>query len=307
MKPAVAVLICLGVIVCVGVIVGVLVSQNKASNATAGTIKVWTFWAGAPSPTISCCLDSIQRACDQSKAPFEHVHLDLAKAKRLLPGVHRHPCFCETSSDTVALTSDIVRFHLLETYGGVWIDASILLLAPLDTVIDTSRSNVFQALHNPDNCPEGSSHRFPVIETSMMYSPRRHPLIRAWLSSLNLKGCCNPSVRAARSRSLQSSSSLRNLLPCYHFVYFALYDHLRAVGGIQNIPDVKLDSTRRTRFFAYKTINIPDFLTLSRDEFVEKYDYRDQKLVKLVSRNYKLLDSMWGKARNDCLLKRALL
>lgn len=334
MKPLWIVLICLVLVILAGFIVAlVLASRNQndpkdlkpiqtkrigkgylpvSKNSVEFSkrellqkqpIKVWTFWHGKESPTVSLCLDSIKRACDESDHSFDHVHLNLEKAKELLPHIQSHPCFCESSLDSIALTSDIIRFHLLEKYGGFWMDASILFLAPLDQIFDMSQPDVFQAFYNPDNCPGGSSHTFPVIENSMIYSPPNHPLLKGWLAKLNLENCCDPSVRAAHVKTLPFSSKLKHLNPSYHLVYYALYDHLQSIDNIQEIPNVKLYSTRKWRYFAYKTIKPKDLLTLSKNDFLEKYEYKDQKLVKLISQDYRLLDALMDKARDDCLLK----
>lgn len=296
------VLICLFLVILVGFIVA-LVRRLQISYQPTEPIKVWTFWHGKESPTIALCLDSIKRACDQSKHPFDHIHLNIEKAKAMIPGIQNNPCFCEYSPNAIALTSDIIRFHFLKKYGGFWLDASILFLKPLDQVFDMSQPDVFQGFYNPDNCPRGTSNTFPVIETSMLYSPPYHPLMQAWLSNLNLRNCCDNSVRASHSKSLPFSRHLKQLNPSYHFVYYAIYNHLRSIGGIQEIPNVQLYSTRKWRYFAYKTINIRDFVTLSKNQFIKKYDYKNQKLVKLISRDYRLLDRLVDEARDDCLLK----
>ena len=68
-----------------------------------------------------------------------------------------------------AMRSDFIRLTLLETYGGVYMDASVILTTPLDRVADAGLDR-FQAFFNPDNMTEGCD--VPVIENSFLAAAR---------------------------------------------------------------------------------------------------------------------------------------
>ena len=80
---------------------------------------------------------------------------------------------------TVQKRSDLLRLMLLIRYGGVWVDASVLPLQPLDTFIHTYADNpasLFMYRY--------VSHTYPslLISTWLIYSPcPSHPALSEWL------------------------------------------------------------------------------------------------------------------------------
>ena len=99
-----------------------------------------------------------------------------------------------------------VRLLLLHTHGGLFIDGTVLLTAPLSANILTPISSpattpskdgpfAFVGFFNERNMVGCAR---PVIETSFLLAPPRHPLVRAWLnefSSLPNSSCTAQSVR----------------------------------------------------------------------------------------------------------------
>lgn len=88
---------------------------------------VWSYWEGERSALIDECESSWR------------VHLGDAWDVRVLNartiaeyGIELPAAF---RSVLPALQADYVRLALLERYGGVWMDASVMLMAPLDDVV----------------------------------------------------------------------------------------------------------------------------------------------------------------------------
>ena len=114
------------------------------------------------------------------------------------------------------MRSDFIRLTLLETYGGVYMDASVILTTPLDWVVDAGLDR-FQAFFNPDNMTEGCD--VPVIENSFLAAPPGHPFVTSWLSHLKrLKTCTSDEIK----RVVGDTSLQAELLLEYHFAYHAV-------------------------------------------------------------------------------------
>lgn len=89
--------------------------------------KIWIFWyqglEGAPE-IVKHCIQSVQKECSD----YEVIVLD----KENLYDYYTPTKAIQTKLDqgTITLThfSDILRFHLLNTYGGRWIDATVFMV-----------------------------------------------------------------------------------------------------------------------------------------------------------------------------------
>jgi len=86
------------------------------------SVPVWTYWEGKRPPIIDLCLESITR-----HNPAARV-LD-PKTIRELGGGH---VLEATEGLLPAIRSDLIRFWLLKTFGGVWIDSDSVATLPLD-------------------------------------------------------------------------------------------------------------------------------------------------------------------------------
>ena len=71
-----------------------------------------------------------------------------------------------------AAYSDLLRLKLLRTYGGVWADATLLCMCPLDTWLHTLMPNGVMLFQRPiDDCP---------VESFFIAAYKEHPLIIRW-------------------------------------------------------------------------------------------------------------------------------
>ena len=87
-----------------------------------------------------------------------------------------HPGLARAS---VHQRADWIRLELLHRHGGIWLDASTVLTAPLDWVFDTQRATgsewvgfqIAQSQRDP---------RYPVIENWFLAAPARSRFIADW-------------------------------------------------------------------------------------------------------------------------------
>ena len=99
-------------------------------NGTMIPRVIYTYWEtigdyGRPE-YIDLCVESIDRWCSKG---FEIKHLNRTSAFELLDGV-LNPAWVDL--EPVAIRADIVRYALLSSFGGIWLDSDVLILNDLE-------------------------------------------------------------------------------------------------------------------------------------------------------------------------------
>lgn len=127
---------------------------------------IWTYWDKKNLPEIvRLCQKNWKKFAPNYKINFlnkEDVndYVDLPEYWRTLPPYRQ---------------SDIIRLKLLEKYGGVWMDASILLLTNPDNFIEGNLTLFTTPGTNLDN---------PVYENWFIASSKGNPVIKKWLNEV---------------------------------------------------------------------------------------------------------------------------
>ena len=110
--------------------------QLKAKKQFADQKIIWQYWgqgltAAQQNETVRLCFTSV----DQYKTDYQVIRLDEESVKDYLD----LPDFIwekkKNAQFKPAFFADLIRLALLDCYGGVWIDATILLTAPIAPVI----------------------------------------------------------------------------------------------------------------------------------------------------------------------------
>lgn len=101
-------------------------------------LTVWSYWDGperdAP-PLVRACLGRLRRMHPDARV------LDAAAAREL---VTMPPVVEQRLRDRPAHRSDLIRVSLLERHGGIWVDATAYLPAPLtEPIVANLRAGVF--------------------------------------------------------------------------------------------------------------------------------------------------------------------
>ena len=122
---------------------------------------IFTDWSGPPDDLAEKCMARMRAA---------NPHWDFV---RLGDDAQVEPC---EGLDRLGPQhrSDWVRLCALEEHGGVWLDATVVCVRPLEAWVDLGLDNLqgFSAWH-----PE-------VLENWALASPPRHPLVSAWKAEL---------------------------------------------------------------------------------------------------------------------------
>ena len=169
--------------------------------------------------------------------------------------------------------SDIVRLLLLEKYGGVWIDASTVLLRNPDTFIDPRDVTFFTT---PRSTLEN-----PVFENWFISAPPNNEIIKQWASEV--------------VRALHDPIPYMDQSPNEHKTMIGNYPYLICHLVIKNIYErdknlfnkIKVHDSRKTAFFYHEKNN---WIDLPKTLLNEPFD-PDKLLVKLRGKDRDGMDS----------------
>lgn len=140
---------------------------------------VWTYWDSEKLPSIvEKCVNTWKkrnpnheiRVINPSNLSTYLPEVDFKKIKHI---EHSH-----------ARYSDMVRLHLLEKYGGIWADASIICIKPFDDWIPElqEKNNAdLVAFYLNGFTQEDYVQKSPVIESWFLAAPAESVLIKDWL------------------------------------------------------------------------------------------------------------------------------
>lgn len=211
-------------------------------------LKLWTFWNTDKPPVF------VQWCVQQMKTYNPEWSLNVISDSTVKQFVHR-PFPSGFNSLTQTQRSDWVRLALLYThactqythdpeYGGVWLDASILVFSGIQCWVDVNTEYDVQGFCFPaDN---------NVIENWAMAAPKQNVFIGHWLEEWEIALGEGPTTYCLRNRS-KISPALYVYLP--YLANFAAF----CVARNDRHPDVKLrllsSQTDRGPFVLHQTCN----------------------------------------------------
>lgn len=269
-------------------------------------IKVWTYWEGKPNQLVDLCLDRIEKSCKMGSCEkYIYTHIHIANRTDIEKYIEINENVCDSSSPA-HLKSDIIRLSLLKKYGGIWLDSSSFILTPINKLFFNkyiNRHNCFQAYYNPRNSKLNSN--YPVIETSVMYSPPNHPFIVDWLDEMNSIINCDPKTRENYAKNTKLYKHLNHLDNTYHFVYFACMNVLYKHKGINFYNNINLYNVIDTKFFAFLSFDLNDFTKLTTEKFIDKYNLKYCRLVKFIKNERDKININLNKSIPNCFIKSA--
>ena len=256
---------------------------------TTSIIPVWTYWNGNRSHLVDICLAKITESCAATDT-YEHYHITEANVLDYID-LDDYSCYHEST----VMRSDVLRLALLKEHGGIWVDASMYIIAPVSSLFEPPKgASFFRGYFNPLNSPDPVH---PVIEVAAMYCSPGHPLVVKWLSKIRDMVSCSVADRKAAVKRMNVSKHITRVDPAYHFVYFCLQKLLRdEQKGIHSFDDVVLLNTTSTKWFVCDNWEVEDFITLTKEEFSKRLDLRIVKMIKFTRDTRKSVDQ---KLRQD--------
>jgi hypothetical protein len=189
------------------------------------TYRVFVYWHNwdVLDPSIVYCLASIERAVANTVATGVDCELvrmdsDTGLAELLHAGIHIGKSLLRDSE--YALFSDLLRFALLDRYGGIWLDISTIVWS--DTLDWMWATDGASASYNPRLYPHD-----PLlgIENSWLVAPAGQPFIRAVLDELRIAQH-NFTTHVGRMLYWTRTGPIPGCLelhPVYHTIYFCMH------------------------------------------------------------------------------------
>lgn len=148
-----------------------LVKKNNVANDKAELPKlIWVFWNKNPPSSVLYSIDLIR----DMNPGWEVIFIDTESVSKYLDVDYEME-----SISTPHHFSDLLRLDLLYKYGGVWIDASVLVLKNLDWCVETMAKqnvNLIGYYRSENNISESS----PVMENWFIASTPNNASILYW-------------------------------------------------------------------------------------------------------------------------------
>ena len=221
---------------------------------------IWSYWDSHEIPEIvKLSIKSWKKTSPQYKINFMNQknveeYVSLPTNWKTLPAYRQ---------------SDIIRLRLLEKYGGVWIDASTILLEDLDKFISKNNLTLF--------ITPRSSLENPVFENWFISAPPNNTVIKLWIEEV-LIALSNPKEYIDKS-SDYSKKYIKN--PYYHICHLALKNIYEKNKKL--FDEAKIYDCNETAFYYQRTT--PDLKYL----FKNKFD-KSKLMIKLTKGNRREID-----------------
>lgn len=246
---------------------------------------IWTYWSGKNSACAEACLAALKCL----NTDFDIITLDDSNVSDYLPNLPPLP-----KDLPVQLVSDFIRLSLLEKYGGIWIDRSVIVTESLSWILDKATENNAEIIcfYNEAPLVYKKNHSRPIIENGFIAAAKGSGFIRNWLN--NYQECILSGHWETYYRSTENYAELSaNFLEEDDDVksYFSCY--LAAQKTMLDSKDYRLlliNAEDDYYFYYYKTkppINRTDFcgwILISKEEAIKP------KLIKLHKRYREMAD-----------------
>jgi hypothetical protein len=221
---------------------------------------IWAYWDSDEIPDIvKLSIQSWKKTSPQYKINFMNQKniealISLPKNWKTLPAYRQ---------------SDIIRLLLLEKYGGVWIDASTILLENLDKLISKNNLTLFTTPR--------SSFENPVFENWFISAPPNNKVIKLWIEEV-LMALSNQKEYINKS-SDYSKKHINN--PYYHICHLSLKNIYEKNKKL--FDGAKIYDSNETAFYYQR--NTPNLKYL----FKNKFD-KSKLMIKLTGTHRKYID-----------------
>lgn len=149
----------------------------KGGGGIAGDIpkRIWVYWEGERSDFLETCLFSIKKfnldydvVVLNERNLVDYCSLDWSIYANLTP----------------QLKSDLLRLYLIYHYGGIWLDASILVYRNFNWIQQLLKDHHVDsfAYYREQNT---INKNYPIIETWLIASKAKHPFFKSWFDELS--------------------------------------------------------------------------------------------------------------------------
>ncbi len=139
--------------------------------------KVWSYWDGATRPDI------VSKSIDSWHTYLPDWEINILDEEALVKYDMEKPASYDSLTPTTK--SDVIRLWFLYKYGGVWMDASVLLLENFEWLEAYSKWPYYGFILHPHGAKLGAGW-LPYIESWFILAPKAgEEFILSWLRTLN--------------------------------------------------------------------------------------------------------------------------
>lgn len=139
--------------------------------------NIWMYWENKPGSTkpnyLKLCFDTVVYHC-QNK--YRIYLLDQVTIYQYLPNLRKDL----SKKLDISPKSDYIRYHLLEKYGGIWIDADTIIMKDISPILEKLQKYDFVGFgcHYGDKICRDNSDGYPRPATWVMASRRHGKLMK---------------------------------------------------------------------------------------------------------------------------------
>ncbi len=145
---------------------------NGPQNSEPIPKIIWSFWDyPTESPLVNACVRNLKKYLPD----FEIHILNRASVKKFLPDIEM------TIREDISFVNftDLTRLTILDTFGGFWIDASIMLTENLDWIFSL-KSELHVDLIGFYSHKDTNDFEYPILETWFIATPKGGKMIHSW-------------------------------------------------------------------------------------------------------------------------------
>lgn len=170
-------------------------SNRKSTDHLLGAGVIWSFWEGQPPDVVLRCFESIR--VHNSARSF--IVLSQATLPKFLDEAVDYPLFhgrrgTPADFSKVQYLADWVRLTLLEKYGGIWLDASVICTSAVDNWIVERDEIVYDSdeEHEEPKINKKMINMFPMHANGNVHGnwamaalEPGNPVVKAWRQEMN--------------------------------------------------------------------------------------------------------------------------
>lgn len=274
---------------------------NADEDSREIPLVIWTYWSGKRSPCAEACFSSLKA----HNPLFTIIAINDQNLQDYLPGFPTLP-----QNLPIQLKSDMIRLSLLEKYGGIWIDSSVVVTCSLNWILESAHKNRAELVcfYNEHPRVYRSDYSRPVIENGFIATVKGSIFICDWLK--NYKACIlSENWKTYYKLKSDYSSLIANFInPNENSVsYFSCY--MAAQQTMMNSKNYRLhllNAEDDYYFYLYNTKSITSKVTMCELILVSNQPMIYPKLIKLPKRHREITDKFieYGHVNYSSILGR---
>lgn len=234
---------------------------------------IWTYWEGDTVPILVIkCIEKIR----QLNPSYKLVMLNQDNLSEYLPDFD-----CKDVDMPIANKTDLLRLELLYKYGGIWMDATVILNENLEWLNPLIEKNIYDCIAFKRDSSTIEP-RFPVIESWFLCARSNSPFIKSWLDELRPLGEIGSQKFFVRLKERSDYDKIRQNIdrPNYLLVYLTQ----QIVMQRDQDFNVYLQSAEKTAFFYQESLNW-DMRQMNIEFMIKTKRESVPSIIKLISGN----------------------